>query len=255
MLATSPPETALSRGLRAWLRVLAAALAAMAQVCPPSLAFGSEGGGDAGEEGDFDRLDRADAVQEDAIAAAMAGEWRKARDLAESALALDDSFATARARLVLVEALEHEEQFDSALYEIGRYLDLGLPADQHEQGLRIRSRIEALRARAAHRSDRRGAGLALVLAGAAPLVIGVGFVGNDVYWAEAGVPSGTWAAIGVPLVAVGVALDITGIGLLARGTRGARTWAALPSSGRPGSLGLAVGCDARGWRLEVMGRW
>lgn len=223
----------------------------------PSLAAEPEGGGD----GDFDRLDRADRLMDDAVAAAKAGDWLKAKELAETVLTLDDSFATAEARWVLIQALEWEGLYDAALYELQRYEALeGLAEDRIEEARRLEDRLESKRdgtwipEPVRRRGRHLAPGIAMVIAGVVPLVVGISFIGNDIHWASTDVKSGTWAAIGTPLMITGLALDITGIVLLARAPRlrpGASAAAQRPSP----SLGLAVGRTTEGWQLAVSGRW
>lgn len=236
------------------VRVLALLLTVAALVAPrPVLA--------AGDEGDFDRLDRADRLTDEAVAAAKAGEWLRAKELAETVLTLDDSFATAEARWVLIQALEWESLYDAALYELSQYQALdGLPEERLAEAGRLKTRLESKRDGTwipepmRRRGRHLGPGIALVVGGAVPLVLGLSFVATDIHWASQDVESGTWAAIGTPLMITGLALDITGIILLARAPRFRPSGVASRQRPAP-SLGLSVGRTDEGWRLAVSGRW
>ncbi len=213
----------------------------------------------AGDEGDFDRLDRADRLTDEAVAAAKAGDWLTAKELAETVLTLDDSYATAEARWVLIQALEWEGLYDASLYELQRYAALeGLPEDRLAEAERLRERLERKRdgtwRPGAGRGAQLGPGIALIAGGAVPLIVGLSFVGNDIHHASVGVESGTWAAIGTPLLITGLALDITGIVLLARPTRAAPSASAARRRAPP-ALGVTFGRTPEGWHLAVSGRW
>lgn len=214
-----------------------------------------------GDDGDFDRLDRADRLMDEAVAAAKAGDWLTAKELAETVITLDDSFATAEARWVLIQALEWEGLYDASLYELSRYESLeGLPEERVQEAERLRTRLEGKRdgswrpGPGKGRASRLGPGIALVAGGAVPLIVGLSFVGNDIHHASTGVESGTWAAIGTPLMITGLALDITGIILLAR-PPGPRPEASVARRHRAPSLGFAVGRTEQGWHLALSGRW
>lgn len=193
---------------------------------------------EAGEEGDFDRLDRADETVALAVAAADAGNWEEARRLAEEVMFLDDSYATAPARVVLVRALENEEAYDSALYELKQYLELPLTDEERASAERLGARLEARKAGTYRRPrrplDRNGRiGLGLVLGGAVPAILGGSLLANDLHWASIGVQSGTWAAIGTPIMIVGLAIDIVGIVVLSRSRAVQATVAGRPRLDRP----------------------
>ncbi len=173
------------------------------------------------DEGDFDRIDRADELMNEAQAAAEAGDWDKAKELAETVLTLDDSYATGEARLILVRALERLESYDAALYELRQYLTFALTNEERLAAERLGARIEAKRDGTYVRPRRplpvtKRAGIGLVIGGAVPLVLGTTFIGNDAFWRSQGVPSGTWSVIGTPLLITGLALDVVGIILLVR---------------------------------------
>ena len=59
----------------------------------------------------------------------------------------------------------------------------------------------------------------ILLGGIALSVTGSYFIGVDINWQVQGVRSGTWAAIGTPLLAFGVSLDIAGLVLLGKARR------------------------------------
>ncbi len=212
------------------------------------------------EDGDFDRLERADVMQEQALAAAEAGDWETARSLAEAVLTLDDSYATAPSRYVLVRALEYEKSYEAALYELKRYLEVeDLTEADRKAALRARDRIEAKGAgtwrgrKQQARPPSARTGVALMIGGAATLVLGTGFVGVDVRWASLGVQSGTWAAIGAPLLAAGLALDVVGLITVLRATTGGPKSTAARLR-RP-ALFLGVTPTAGGWMLSLGTSW
>jgi hypothetical protein len=182
----------------------------------------------AAEEGDFDQLDRVNELQQEARAAARAEDWVRARELAEVVLTLDDSVDTAESRLILVRALEQEDQFGAALYELRQFLELPLSSSLARRGERLRQRI--LRVEGANRAGmvdfRAGkpavkrSGVAgavgVLLGGITMTVTGTYFIGVDLHWKSQDVRSGTWAALGTSLLLGGLSLDITGIVLLRR---------------------------------------
>lgn len=181
--------------------------------CLPALAVA--------QDVDFDAVDEADALVAAAQAAADAGDWPTARRLAEEALALDDSAATAAVRLVLVRALAAEGATESAQYELRQYLALPLDDADRLAGQALEASLDATarkesRAAARVRSGAwRRDGIGLIVGGLAPVGVGAWFIGTDARWAWQGQPSGTWALIGAPTLAAGVALEIAGIACLA----------------------------------------
>lgn len=178
------------------------------------------------QEGEFDQLERVEELQRQALAAARAADWDRARELAEVVLTLDDSEYTADSRLVLVEALEREGQFGAALYELKQYLALFLSPRDLRRGERIQKRLVAKREAelAGQRLPERRAvmlgqqkvasAVGVLLGGVALSVTGSYFIGVDLRWQALGVESGTWAAIGTPLLVFGVSLDVIGLVLL-----------------------------------------
>ena len=178
------------------------------------------------QEGEFDQLERVQELQRQAVVAARSQDWDRARELAEVVLTLDDSEFTAESRLVLVQALENEGQFGAALYELKQYLGLPLSRRDLRRGERIQKRLGAKRTAelAGDPLPQRGsvmigqpkvaAAVGVLLGGVALSVTGSYLIGVDLRWEELGVRSGTWAAIGTPLLAFGVSLDIVGLVLL-----------------------------------------
>ena len=177
------------------------------------------------EEGDFDQLERVQELQRSALAAARAAEWQRARELAEVVLTLDDSVFTADCRLILVKALEQERQLNAALYELGQFLVLPLSPTQARRGQRLKRRLERTRDLGESRSvpglngsarPQLASGVGTLLGGVVLSVTGGYFIGVDIYWNSLDVPSGTWAAIGTPLLVGGLVLDVAGVLLLRR---------------------------------------
>jgi hypothetical protein len=184
------------------------------------------------QEGDFDQLERVLELQRQALAAARIKDWDRARLLAEVVLTLDDSEFTAGSRLVLVQALESEDQYGAALYELKQYLDLPqISPSNLRRGERIQKRLNSLREAeltgepVSGRSNRKlgqpkvASAVGVLLGGIALSVTGSYLIGVDINWQTQGVRSGTWAAIGTPLLAFGVSLDIAGLVLLGKARR------------------------------------
>jgi len=175
------------------------------------------------QEGDFDQLERVQELQREALAAARGQDWDRARELAEVVLTLDDSEYTADSRLILVQALENERHFGAALYELRQYLDLSLSPRNLRRGEQIRKRLDSLRSAElsapsgsgrSQRQARLASAVGVLLGGIALSVTGSYLIGVDVNWKVQGVPSGSWAAIGTPMLLGGVSLDIVGLVLL-----------------------------------------
>lgn len=211
----------------------------------------------------FDAIDQADVLQKQAQKAADEGNWRLARKLAEEVLTLDVSFATAPARLVLIRALEAEENYDAALYELKQMDGIkGLEPEVLEQAAKLERRVRARRdgdyatapVRTARAPAPRGAGIGLMVGGAVPVVLGGVFVFNDVAHAAQGNESGTWAAIGVPVLGVGLALEIAGAVVIARSRPRGQ---AVPAASRPAPRldGFSLGYDGDSVRMGLRGRF
>jgi len=220
---------------------------------------------------DLDALDQnleeAARLQAVAVRALMNEDWEIAQAKAEEALSLEGGIVTAEARLVLARALEMQGRLDDARAAVETFLTLPLLDSHRSRGhdalLRIDNKIDERRARReeerqrrrlrAQRSAewtsegplrvRRGAGLAMVAGGATPAILGAVFVGTDAEYAKSGVRSGTWAAIGAPLLITGLTLEIAGA-ILALG----------PS--RPVPVAAAVSFDPRsGASFGVVAKW
>jgi hypothetical protein len=117
--------------------------------------------------------------------------------------------------------------------------DRVLPREERERG---RS-AAAMRVR-----QQRGAGLALVVGGIAPLLLGGWFIGTDASYASQGVDSGTWAAMGTPMMVGGAVLEIAGIAAIATAGQGAgrpRVAARLVPALAPSPDGLRAGIVGR----------
>jgi len=206
-------------------------------------------------EGDFDRIDRADETVRLAVEAADAGDWAEAKRLAEEVMSLDDGYATAPARIVLVRALEHEESYDSALYELKQYFELPITQEERDAAVRLQARLEARKDGTYRRPrrplDRNGRlGVGLLIGGAVPAIVGGVFLGNDIHWSSLGVESGTWAAIGTPVMLVGLAVDIVGVVMLSRRRSGKAQLADAAVAPRPAfHFSLAPSPEGLAWSV------
>ena len=232
------------RGPRSWHWLLAGAFL-LAAVAGPGHACAQ----------DFDAIDQADVLQKRAIAAAKEGNWALARQLAEEVLTLDVSFATAPSRLVLARALQKEQNFPGALYELRQLEQLeGVSDKLLDEVADLKAETEAMQAREERLAARpegppdRGVGIGMLAGGAAPLIVGGVFVFNDVHHAAQQQESGTWAVIGGPILATGIVLEVVGAALLARDRR---------PTGRASFQidGLAFGADPDQVWLGVVGRF
>ncbi len=236
------------RGTRSRLRLFAGLLL-LSGALAPSVAH-------AQDADDFDTIDQADVLQKQAIKAAREDNWKLARQLAEEVLTLDVSYATAPSRLVLARALQKDENFEGALYELRQLERLeGVPDKVVEEVAEMRAETEALKARAERLASRaapnpnRNIGIGLLAGGAAPVLVGGLFVGNDMHHAAQQEDSGTWAVIGAPLLATGVILEVVGAVLVARSGRPTTTTARVQLDG------LAFGVDGDQVWVGVTGRF
>ncbi len=190
------------------------------------------------------------ALQALAIAAAVDERWDVARDNARAALVLDTTVRTAQSRLVLARALEALDELDEALRAVDIYLALPLLERDRARGTETRDRIvgrlrvqhrqaanirDAARRRSARSTvplalrQRRAGAIGMLAGGAVPTIIGLWFVGTDLNYASRGIESGTWGAIGTPLLITGLTLEAVGGVILA------------VSSTRPRSARLQIG--------------
>lgn len=138
---------------------------------------------------------------------------------------------TAQSRLVLARALEALGDLDKALREVDTYLALPLLERDEAKGTDTRERIVAgLRTRErwaasaldaskreAERANvpvalrqRRAGAIGMLAGGAVPTILGLWFVGTDLNYASRGIESGSWAAIGTPLLITGLTLEAVG---------------------------------------------
>lgn len=226
------------------------------------------------EDIDLDALETleedAATLQAQAIAAAVDERWDVARDKASAALILDTTVRTAQSRLVLARALEALGQHSDALREIDTYLALPLLERDRARGTETRERIvgrlrtkdrqaadarEAARRRTARANvplalrQRRAGAIGMLAGGAVPTIIGLWFVGTDLNYASRGIESGTWGAIGTPLLITGLTLEaVGGVILAVSSTRSPRS-AHL-------QIGGALAPDPRGgFQAGVWGRF
>ncbi len=205
---------------------------------------------------DFDAIDQADVLQKQALKAAREGNWKVARQLAEEVLILDVSFATAPSRIVLARALQKEDNYAGALYELRQLERLDGVEDRFlEDGAALRAEVESQQARAQRQAERKAApavpersvGIGLIAGGVAPVVVGGLFVGSDVHYASQGTESGTWAVMGAPILATGIVLEVVGAALVAKGGKTPKTAFRLD--------GVAFGMDSEQVWLGVSGRF
>lgn len=177
-----------------------------------------------GQAGDEDDPARAAQIQEQARDALRAEQYGDAARLAGRAVELDPSLSTWLARQVQIEALEAMGRFEEALSRIEQYLDLdGLFAEHRSWGKEARQRIrdEIVSRQAAQAATaQRGVGVGLLIGGAIPLGIGVGFLANYGRLGADFETYGGWMQSGVVLLGVGAALDV--VGLIVAATAGAQ---------------------------------
>ncbi|MCO4773767.1 MAG: hypothetical protein KDA24_27290 [Deltaproteobacteria bacterium] len=244
------------------LRLLATLLIACSAVCAaPAMA----------QDIDLDAMDSAASLQADAIAAAVDGRWDEAKSLAIRALEQEASITTAQARLVLARAHEALGELDAAQRQVDNYLALPLLDGDRKRGDEVSDRIRASIARRDRaerppgdepepiRAERpppqrrfplevrqqRAGGIGLLAGGAAPTVVGIWFVATDVKWQQAGVESGTWAAIGAPVLITGLALEALGAVLLATAPNASKRRVRVSATVVPRREGVAFGLTGR----------
>ncbi len=158
---------------------------------------------------------RAAQIQEQAKDALDADNYADAARLAGRAVELDPSLSTWLARQVQIEALEALGRYEEALTRIEAYLDLdGLFAEHRSWGKEARQRIrDALVSGqvATAAKAQRGVGIGLVIGGAIPLGVGVGFLANYGRLGADFQNYGGWMQSGVVLLGVGAAVDVVGV--------------------------------------------
>jgi hypothetical protein len=163
--------------------------------------------------------ERAVQIQEQAKEALDAGHLDEAARLAGRAVELDPSLSTWLARQVRIEAHERQQHYEAALTFIEEYLDLdGLFAEHRAWGKEARQRIRDAMATGQARqvqAAQRGVGVGLLVGGAAPLGIGIGFLVNYGRLGGDFDSYGGWLQTGVALAAVGVAFEAVGAILVA----------------------------------------
>ena len=123
---------------------------------------------------------RAGEIQLQAREALDEGDAEDALRLARRAISLEAGPSTWLAQQIQIEILERRGSLEQAMGCVQDYLALdGLFPEHVVWGEEARRRLgDALARRRAQRTGRRGAGVALVVGGAAPLGIGVGFLAN-----------------------------------------------------------------------------
>jgi len=125
---------------------------------------------------------RAAQIQAEARDAHDAGDQDKALRLCTRAIALDPGPATWLAQQLRIEILEERGELDEAWEHLRAYLALdGLFPEHRAWGEEADDRISAAREAAAAQARRtatlqRGAGIGLIVGGAVPLGVGVGFL-------------------------------------------------------------------------------
>jgi tetratricopeptide (TPR) repeat protein len=175
-----------------------------------------------GQEPSQDTL-RAGQVQVQADEAFRAGRYDDALTLAGRAISLDPAATTWLAQQIRVEVLERQERYDEAMAFLRDYLALeGLFPEHRAWGQEAEARIggvlEQRRARDAEVkakvTGRRGAGIGLMVGGAIPLGVGIGFAANFGHNGADVQRYGGWLDSGLVLVGVGTALEVFGLVLV-----------------------------------------
>lgn len=113
---------------------------------------------------------------------------------------------------------------------------------------RARAEQERLAARAATPQavrQQRAGGIGLMAGGAAPTIVGIWFVATDAHWAGQGVESGTWAAIGAPVLVTGVVLEAVGAALLATAPNAGKRRVQVSGTVAPTQGGMSFGLTGR----------
>ena len=167
---------------------------------------------------------RAGEIQLQAREALDEGETDRALELARRAISLDDGPTTWLAQQIQVEVLEQRAQLEAAMTALGDYLELqGLFPEHVAWGEEARDRIgAALTRQRRSRAGRQGAGAALMVGGAVPLGVGLGFLANHgSKTATGGDPDlyGGFLDAGLALTLGGAVAEGLGIALLASTAR------------------------------------
>jgi tetratricopeptide (TPR) repeat protein len=163
---------------------------------------------------------RAGEIQLQAREALDEGDAEEALRLARRAISLEAGPTTWLAQQIQIEVLEARGNLEQAMGCLQDYLALdGLFPEHLAWGQEARRRIgEALSRQRAQRTGRRGAGVALIVGGAAPLGIGVGFLANyGQKTAAGGAPElyGGFLDAGLALAITGGVVEGIGIALAA----------------------------------------
>jgi hypothetical protein len=188
---------------------------------------------------------RAGQVQVQADEAFRAGKLDEALRLASRAIGLDGGATTWLAQQIRVEVLEQQGRLEEAMTHLQEYLALeGLFPEHRAWGEEAEARIgavlsdqQALADKAERaRKGRLGAGVGLVVAGAIPLGIGVGFAANFSHNDSDVELYGGWLDAGLALIGVGVGVEVAGTILLlsAAPDRGGRRVTLRVASAGPG---------------------
>ena len=166
---------------------------------------------------------RAGQVQVQADEAFRAGDHENALVLASRAIGLDPGATTWLAQQIRIEVLEEQERHDEAMAFLRDYLALeGLFPEHQAWGKEAEERIGSVLAERQEREreltrrirGRRGAGVGLVIGGAAPIGVGVGFAVNFGYNGGDIERYGGWLDSGLVLMGVGLAVEVFGLVLV-----------------------------------------
>jgi len=196
---------------------------------------------------------RAGEIQLQAREALAEGDVDEALKLARRAISLDDGPTTWLAQQIQVEILEQRGNLEAAMTALRHYLDLDDLFPEHvEWGKEARQRIGSALARERRsRTGRQGAGAALMVGGAVPLGVGVGFLAN--YGSKTGAGGDPYLYqgfldAGIGLTIAGAVAEGVGIALVASTARKpgqAARLAPVPTLAIGPDGGFAVGLTAR----------
>lgn len=221
----------------------------------------------ASADDESDRYALAAQFQMSAIEAMTAGDWDAAEDRARAALSVEASVRTSQARLVLARALEQKGDVRGALAELNILLAMELLPQHRQKAEEAQGRLEPRSGPAlipppepppmltpSPEPDRKALGIALAVGGAAPVGLGITFIGFDAHFASQGIESGGWAILGASLLGAGIALEVIGVHLILT----EKEQLGGPTASRlrwTPSAGLAVTPEATSLQLGVFGRW